>query len=475
MFIACLFGTQALSAHAFGVRYQLDVPLYYYVLGAGLTVGLSFVIAALFLKKSATPSAPIRLKLLDLDGAYGWVVSGARWLCGLVGVAVFFIILTAGFAGEQSPTRNIAPVFVWSIWWVGMVYVQALVGDVWRLVNPWRLVFDAVVATLKLGPFTGRLTYPVVLSRWPAVAFFWLFAWLEQVAPFAEVPSSLALLILVYSAIVWVGMFLFGRDVWLDRAEIFSILFGFLARIAPTKIEDGKLWLRPLGVGLASATPLSRASTVLLLLLLATVTFDGFRDTQVWADLIEWALTRSWLFAPLFWVQQQNIDLRLFFESVGLLVVPLFFFVSYGVIAKLSALLSDGSYNTRSFSGQFVMALLPISLAYHIAHYLAFLLLAGQLAIPLASDPFHVGWDLFGTLGYRMDVGIIGIGTVWWVSMAAVVIGHMYAVYTAHVMAVASAKSHGRALFSQLPLIVLMVCYTMASLWILAQPIVQSD
>ena len=37
------------------------------------------------------------------------------------------------------------------------------------------------------------------------------------------------------------------------------------------------------------------------------------------------------------------------------------------------------------------------SVAYHLAHYLSMLLVSGQFIIPLVSDPFGLGWDLFGT------------------------------------------------------------------------------
>lgn len=470
-----LAGSLPTFGHAFGARYQLTVPLYYYVLGAGLTVGLSFVVAAFFLKDNAQNTKPFRVKLLEYGDENTAAPPIVYRISSIAGVFVFTVILVAGFIGEQSPTRNIAPVFIWSIWWVGIVYVQALLGDVWRLVNPWAGIFNTVVQTFKCEQYIGRFRYPAWLCRWPAFLSFWVFAWFEQVAPFAEVPASLALLVSIYSLVTWVGMAAFGRDLWLERAEIFSILFGFLARIAPTVAKGGTLWLRPLGVGLITKAPLSRASTALILLLLASVTFDGFRDTQVWADSIEWALSRTWLFASLFWIQQQGVDLLLVLQTAGLILVPLLFFLSYWFIAKISSLLTGGGWDARQFAGQFVLTLLPIALAYHIAHYLAFLLLAGQLAVPLLSDPFHMGWDLFGTYGYQLDVGIIGVGTIWWVSMAAVVTGHIYGVYTAHAMAVEVVPSRKKAIVGQLPLILLMVGYTMASLWILAQPIIDKN
>jgi hypothetical protein len=122
----------------------------------------------------------------------------------------------------------------------------------------------------------------------------------------------------------------------------------------------------------------------------------------------------------------------------------------------------------------FVLTLLPIAVGYHLAHNLSYLLLAGQFAIPLASDPLGFGWDLFGTKLYGIDIGIIDAATVWTVSVAAIVVGHVAAVWLAHATALAAYGPAGGRARVQLPLLLLMVGYTMTSLWILAQPITRS-
>src|SRR6266545_3950634 len=115
-----------------------------------------------------------------------------------------------------------------------------------------------------------------------------------------------------------------------------------------------------------------------------------------------------------------------------------------------------------------------IAIAYHLAHYLSFLLIQGQLIIPLASDPFGVGWNLFGTAGYRTNIGAVGARFAWLTAVIAIVAGHIIAVYLAHVLAMVALGGGARALRSQYPVTALMVGYTMVSLWILAQPIVES-
>jgi uncharacterized membrane protein len=96
--------------------------------------------------------------------------------------------------------------------------------------------------------------------------------------------------------------------------------------------------------------------------------------------------------------------------------------------------------------------------------------MAAQYLIPLASDPFGLGWDLFGTRNYFVR-GLIDARVVWYVSVAAIVAGHIAALYIAHSQALREFPDRRSAQRSQWPMLVLMVGYTMLSLWIIAQPI----
>ena len=75
---------------------------------------------------------------------------------------------------------------------------------------------------------------------------------------------------------------------------------------------------------------------------------------------------------------------------------------------------------------------MPIAVAYHLAHYFSLLLTAGQFIIPLASDPFGFGWNLFGTAGYKVDLGILSPYVFWYGAVALIVAGHVIAVVLAH-------------------------------------------
>jgi hypothetical protein len=134
--------------------------------------------------------------------------------------------------------------------------------------------------------------------------------------------------------------------------------------------------------------------------------------------------------------------------------------------------LSKQNLSVSQTACAFVLTLVPIAVAYHLAHYFSLLVTAGQFMIPLASDPFGFGWNLFGTAGYKVDLGAVSPYVFWYGAVVLIVAGHVIAVVLAHVEALRLFVSPRAAAASQVPMVALMVAYTMVSLWILAQPIV---
>jgi hypothetical protein len=209
-------------------------------------------------------------------------------------------------------------------------------------------------------------------------------------------------------------------------------------------------------------------------LLLSTVTFDGFKETPLWGDLLQWfALAPS--FHPLLRkLHDLGFDFHVVLETVMLALFPLLFLMVYLGFSWLTKWASASGRPVTEIAGLFVFSLVPIAIAYHLAHYLSYLLIAGQFIIPLASAPFGFGWDLFGTRGYAIDISVINAKFVWYTAVVAIVVGHVFAIGVAHVVALRVFETAGVALRSQYPFVVLMVAYTMVSLWILSQPIVVS-
>ena len=126
-----------------------------------------------------------------------------------------------------------------------------------------------------------------------------------------------------------------------------------------------------------------------------------------------------------------------------------------------------GREPTDAVARRHALTLVPIAIAYHLAHYLSYLLVQGQAIVPLLSDPLGRGWNLFGTRDFQPDLNIVGPRFVWIAAVMAIVLGHVASVVLAHRASLRAGAAHG-----QWPIAALMVAYTMLSLWILAQPIV---
>jgi hypothetical protein len=310
------------------------------------------------------------------------------------------------------------------------------------------------------------------VGAWPAVALYLVFQWMELAWEGTDSPRRVAVAITAYSLFTWIGMGLCGRTVWLGHGEVFTRVFGVLARFAPFEVELDERrrvvrWaLRPYAVGLLGREPVHASEIVLVIMILSGVSFDGFLETPAWA-----AIAAA--------VPGGDGDSADALRSAGLVAAPLLFLVVYlgfsYLIARCGAArgapFAAGSA-TRRIAGLFVLTLAPIAIAYQIAHYLSYLVTAGQYMISIASDPLGRGWNLFGTAMHLVRPNIIDARLVWIISVIAIVAGHVAALWLGHLLAVQEFTDRRAAARSQWPMLVLMVAYTMLSLWIIAQPIV---
>jgi len=484
--LTIFLGAQPTQAHAFGPRYDLPLPLNLYLVGAGAAVALSFVIMALFFRALPAPSDELRIDLLQFRAVRALLHPLAIGGFQAISVALFVLVVTAGLFGSQDTVRNIAPTFVWIIWWVGLAYIAALAGNPWPIVNPWSVVFAGLERLVRLFGARNRagfgLAYPSWLGAWPAIVLFGLFAWFELIAETGKVPRTLATAIMIYSGLTWFAMAVFGHDVWLARGEAFSLAFGVFGRFAPIggpvrDSADGQprhWYLRPYASALVVDRPCRLSMTAFVLVMLSTVTFDGFKETPLWGALLR-SVALEPAFAPLLHkLHDLGFDFQIVLETVMLALFPVLFFAVYLGFCRLTKWAAGSRRPVAEIAGLFVFCLVPIAIAYHLAHYLSYLLIAGQFIIPLASDPFGIGWDLFGTLGYAIDIRVIGARFVWYTAVVAIGVGHVFAVGVGHFVALRVFETTKTALRSQYPFLVLMVAYTMVSLWILSQPIVGS-
>ena len=422
--------------------------------GAGATIVLTFAAMALFFRERRLDGLSAGRRLLSVSPL---VFKGTRTLAFIV----FLFVVCAGFIGVQDPYRNLIVTMVWVTWWVGFAFVCALAGDLWALASPFHI-----------PPFKGFLRYPGQLGAWPAVVLFFAFAWLELVWHDKDVPAYLASAVLGYAVLTWTAAAVFGTEAWLRNGEAFSIAFGVLGRFAPLYAQGGTLRVRVPGAGLLADERVPVSLAVFVLLMLSSVTCDGFFETPLMRSLETAALSSPRLASALFTASEWGLDESGIIRSATLAAFPVIFVAAFWLTAWAMVRASKKDLPVTEAACGFVLTLVPIAVAYHLAHYFSLLVTAGQFMIPLVSDPFGFGWNLFGTAGYKVDLGAVSPYVFWYGAVILIVSGHVIAVVLAHVAALRLFGSARAAAASQIPMVALMVAYTMLSLWILAQPVV---
>jgi hypothetical protein len=450
-----------LLAHGIGGIRDLPVPTWLFFWGAAVVLFVSFVALGVLWRR------PL-LEREDSGGPLpGWLQGvlfsrALRIALGSLSFGLLVLVSVAAFVGDESPSRNLAPTFVYVVFWLGLMPVVVLLGDVWPALSPWKAAADAVAwLSERLGIEAGSgADYPEQLGRWPAAIFLFLWAALELAYSNPAAPRSLGLAIVIYSALTWMGAAVFGREAWFGNGEAFTSYFGFLARMAPFAVRshEGRkeIVARPPLVGLASRH-VRPGSIAFVAVMLGSVAFDGFSRTVWWQDrraslaavsIDHFALTGTLL------------------NVAGLLAAIALVALAYLGAVELSRRRSGAAGDHADL---YLGSLIPIAAAYAVSHYFTLLLVQGQFAIALASDPLGRGWDLFGTSDFQPNIAPFAPNTVWYIQVAALVGGHVLGLALAHDRALSVTSSPERAVRAQLPMLALMVLYTVAGLWLLAE------
>ena len=165
---------------------------------------------------------------------------------GAFGIALFAVVVYAGFAGVQgAPTANLATVFVYVHFWVGMVVASVLFGNFFRSFNPWLATARGagwLYARARGGrAWAAPLAYPEWLGCWPAVAGLIGFGWLELCYQDKTHPNIVAALAVGFAVVQLAGMTAFGAERWSRRGDAFGVYFELLSRLSVWEREDGIL------------------------------------------------------------------------------------------------------------------------------------------------------------------------------------------------------------------------------------------
>src|SRR5262245_19074826 len=180
-------------------------------------------------------------------------------------------------------------------------------------------------------------------------------------------------------------MFLFGRECWLERGEVFTAVFGTFARFAPIEIRTGRpreMWLRPFGAGLVEGGSVSTSMMAFVLLLLSSVLYDGALGTPEWGQL-EGAIAAHLTALG---------DFKLMaIRTAGLFAFWLVFCGAYVGVSAIMSAVTQRRLAPLVIARSFAFTLVPLAIGYHFAPYFTFLLMQVKYFMTQAYYTFSIG------------------------------------------------------------------------------------
>lgn len=441
-------------AHEVGGRFTAPLPLELLFGGAAVTVAITALLLALTVEDTTFDTTGYSATTLSPH-----VVTGIQTVFRGLFFVGFVLTIFVGLFGKQASAENFATIFVWPVWIKGLAIVSAIIGSPWAVLSPWKTLYDGLTS-LEGKPIAVLKDYPSWLSVWPALGGFLIWIGiLENLTAVPRSPRLTALLIVGYTITMLVGGIAFGPR-WFRQADVLAVLYRLFGRVAPATLEPTRSgsyqiqfrwpWqgcLRPV-TGIAVA--------MFVIATVYTVSFDGFTSTPEFQTL---------LFAVRNTVGVgRSVSIFLYFLGFAGFVAT---FV--GVSSLTQRLAGARHTEWTSAALAFAPTILPIAVAYEIAHNYPFVLgNAGQLIAVL--------WSSFG-LGHGPVIeplAWLSLSMYWWSQVLLIVVGHIVAVVAAHYVAVSRYETLTAARRGHIPLTLLMIAYTVVSLWIISRPIVAS-
>ncbi|HEV7207908.1 MAG TPA: hypothetical protein VGN54_04125 [Mycobacteriales bacterium] len=447
-----------LFAHAFGARYELPIPLVAFVLGGAAVVAASFaVVLPTRVRPAPDAAAPDRT-----------VVRRVGHLAGPFGLVIVGLLCWAGLAGSQTVPENILPTVFWVYVWVVLPLLCGLLGDITSGGNPFGYlaqIGDSPRLRRALLGSAEAVNWPRWLGWWPAALLAALGTLAELVFNASTtLPRFIAVMLILYGLLNLVLGALFGAEAWRQRGELFSVLFATWGRLGWFRF--GAPGRRGPAGGLEAPFERTVSRSVFVLLLLVSISFDGLLSTPQWARFERNSISLG---------NTQGVE-ALRTTSFLLLVLAIYALFTLFAVGVSSA---GGRHRgiTATLSG-LLPSLVPIAFGYLLAHYLQYVLVNGQLILPLLGAPGGSGTNLHLPFpfndSYEVHAHFLPNGFYWYVDVVVIVAVHIVAVVLAHRQLGRTGRTAALARRAEYPWIIAMVAYTSLSLWLLAQPLTET-
>jgi hypothetical protein len=454
-------------AHALASRQDLPIPAWLFAWGASIVLIVSFFALSVAWR---TPKFE-HDRWRPLGGRFSRVLLGrpAQALCGAMGVFLLGVAIYSGLRGTSAPDRNFALTFVFVTCWLGFPLFSVVFGDVFRPFNPWRAIGRVVggAFTALAGQRPAHLTYPGALGRWPAALGLLAFVWMEVVygtsggVAVGVSPETTAIAALLYTAYTLAMMALFGVEKWCGTGEVFSVYFGMFSQLGAFAVKDGRLGRR-LPLAAASHWATVPGSLAVAIASIATTSFDGGQE-GAFKGAIEQTFD---------WLAEAGLSLTASLRITDTIFLALCF-AGVAVIYLIGVKGMETVRGAPSFGklrSGFAHTLIPIAFAYLVAHYFSLFVFQEQAQFTyLLSDPLGTATtDLFGTASGGIDFNVLTANAIWYVQVAALVIGHVVGLTLAHDRATAYWGDFRQAARSQYWMLAVMVSFTCFGLFLLS-------
>jgi hypothetical protein len=434
-------------AHGVGSRGDLPLPFTALVIAALAALVISFVaISTLWREPRLRASDGILLPApvaAVLDSR--WLRLVARLLAALLTVWTL-VALVLGPDSARNPVPHV--VYVWL--WVGLAFASMLLGPVWRVINPLRALHAGLLRLARVSPDLAALPYRWGL--WPAAVGLGAFTWVELVAEDNTSLGFLRVLVAAYIALSLLCAAVFGRT-WFEQGAPFETWSRLLGLLSPLGRRDDGRWVLRTPLHGVNGLRGRRGLVPTVAVMLGGTAYDGFSANLSWATFVQTSPVPSALL--------KTATLLTFFALVAVTI-----WLASAVSVRLA-----GEPLRRSFSfvSDIAPSLIPIAGGYLVAHYWSLWVYQGQYAWVLLTDPLGTGADLLGTAGLTPDDALIQPTLVATIQAVSIVVGHLLGVLAAHERAITVLERRA-AVIGQVPLMVVMISYTVGGLTILFAP-----
>ncbi len=461
--VAVIAPVKLCYAHASGQSFVMLLPTDIYILGGVIVVGLTIVLLAV-MPVTGTSGLHHSLKL--------WRQFRMRWLTRYIHMAAllyFFWLLSAGWYGTTDPLRNPLTLGFWAVFWMGLVMVEGLFFSVWRWINPWVFAYHFL---RWLTGWHGVRGWPSWLAHWPGVILLFGFAVFTLADPAPTDPARLASFMFAYWLFTLIGMLIFGFRTWSRHVEFFSMIMASFGSLRMVCVHAGVVRFGLPGWRLMAHRQVGIlrshiSAAIFLLMLLGVGSFDGFNETFVWLKWIDVNPLdfpgRSAIIAP---------------TIAGIILANLALIVIFGVLIWMGMVAASDQpqhrYSMAELIAIYAPSLLPIALAYHVAHYLPSLLVEAQYVALAIDGMFGKDVHVLGLQGFHVTDGFFKhldwVRMIWLIQAGIVVAGHIASVLVAHHLATGRYGNRFETVISQMPIALFMIAYTWLGLWLLAAP-----